>query len=40
LRNRGFDGVVSVEVLAEHDRDEPVESFARRCRQTTEPFWS
>ncbi len=40
LRDRGFDGVVSVEVLAEHDRDESVERFARRCRETTEPYWS
>lgn len=40
LRNRGFDGVVSVEVLAAHDRDEPVESFARRCLATSEPYWS
>jgi sugar phosphate isomerase/epimerase len=40
LRDRGFEGVVSVEVLAEHDRDDPVEAFARRCLQTTEPYWS
>jgi sugar phosphate isomerase/epimerase len=40
LRDRGFDGVVSIEVLAEHDRDDPVERFARRCRETTEPYWS
>lgn len=40
LRKRGFDGVVSVEVLAAHDRGEPVESFARRCLETAEPYWS
>jgi sugar phosphate isomerase/epimerase len=39
LRHRGWDGVVSVEVLSERLRDLPVEDFARLAHRSTAAYW-
>jgi sugar phosphate isomerase/epimerase len=39
LRNRGWDGVVSVEVLSERLRGLPVEEFARLAHRSTAAYW-
>lgn len=39
LRARGFDGVVSVEVLSKAWRGGDVEAFAERAFRTSAPFW-
>jgi sugar phosphate isomerase/epimerase len=40
LRERGWNGVVSVEVLSEQLRALPVEEFARHAYQTCAPYWT
>jgi sugar phosphate isomerase/epimerase len=40
LRRRGWDGVVSVEVLSADLRQLSMAEFARRAYETTAPFWS
>ncbi|MBO0732566.1 MAG: sugar phosphate isomerase/epimerase, partial [Acidimicrobiaceae bacterium] len=40
LRERGWDGVVSVEVLSQPLRRLPVEVFARRAYETAAPYWT
>jgi len=39
LRRRGWDGVVSVEVLSRELRQLPVDEFARQAFATTAPYW-
>ena len=39
LRGRGFDGLVSVEVLSSAWRGGDLEGFARRAHETTAPYW-
>ena len=39
LRDRGYRGPVSVEVLSEELRTTPVEDFARRTMATSLPYW-
>lgn len=39
LRARGFDGLVSVEVLSQAWRGGDIEAFAKRAFQTSAPFW-
>jgi sugar phosphate isomerase/epimerase len=39
LRDRGYRGPVSVEVLSEELRATPVEHFARRTIETSLPYW-
>jgi sugar phosphate isomerase/epimerase len=39
LRERGFDGVVSLEVLSDTWRREPVETFAAAARRSVEPLF-
>lgn len=39
LRARGFDGLVSVEVLSQAWRGGDVEAFAKRAFQTSAPYW-
>lgn len=39
LRARGFDGLVSVEVLSKAWRGGDAEAFARRAFETTAPYW-
>jgi sugar phosphate isomerase/epimerase len=39
LLDRGFDGLVSVEVLSRELRALPVPEFARRAHDTTAPYW-
>jgi sugar phosphate isomerase/epimerase len=39
LRGRGFDGLVSVEVLSSAWRGGDLERFARRAYETTAPYW-
>jgi sugar phosphate isomerase/epimerase len=39
LRNRGWNGVVSVEVLSEEHRRLPAEEFARRAYASAAPYW-
>jgi sugar phosphate isomerase/epimerase len=40
LRARGFDGLVSVEILSSAWRGGDVEAFARRAYQTSAPYWT
>jgi sugar phosphate isomerase/epimerase len=40
LRDRGWDGVVSVEVLSAQLRRLPVEEFARHAYRTCAPYWT
>ena len=40
LRGRGFDGLVSVEVLSKAWRGGDLEAFARRAYATSAPFWT
>src|SRR5262249_61652983 len=40
LRGRGFDGLVSVEVLSKAWRGGDLEAFALRAYATSAPFWS
>jgi sugar phosphate isomerase/epimerase len=39
LRGKGWNGVVSLEVLSKADRAQPVAEFARRCYDATLPYW-
>jgi len=39
LRTRGFDGLVSVEILSKAWRGGDVEAFARRAYQSSAPYW-
>jgi sugar phosphate isomerase/epimerase len=39
VRARGFDGLVSLEVLSEVDRSRSVEDFARDCYTTSMRYW-
>ena len=39
LRARGFDGLVSVEVLSSAHRGGDLEAFALRAHRTTAPYW-
>jgi sugar phosphate isomerase/epimerase len=39
LRAKGWNGVVSLEVLSEADRSSSVGDFARRCHDATLPYW-
>ena len=39
VRARGFDGLVSLEVLSETDRARSVDEFARSCYDTTRRYW-
>jgi len=39
LRGKGWNGVVSLEVLSEADRADSVADFARRCYDATLPYW-
>jgi sugar phosphate isomerase/epimerase len=39
VRARGFDGLVSLEVLSEHDRGRNVEDFARACYTASMRYW-
>jgi len=40
LLDRGWDGLVSVEVLSEELRASPIEEIARRAHDTTARYWS
>jgi sugar phosphate isomerase/epimerase len=40
LRDRGWRGTVSVEIMNRASRDLPVEEFARQAATATRPFWS
>lgn len=40
LRTRGFDGLVSVEILSQAWRGGDVEAFASRAHRTTLPYWT
>lgn len=39
LRSRGFDGLVSVEILSKAWRGGDAEAFVRRAYQSTAPYW-
>ena len=39
LRARGFDGLVSVEILSQAWRGGNIEEFVRRAHQSSAPFW-
>jgi sugar phosphate isomerase/epimerase len=39
LRAKGWNGVVSLEVLSRADRALPVADFARRCHDASLPYW-
>jgi sugar phosphate isomerase/epimerase len=39
LRQRGFDGVVSVQVLSNELRRLPLADFARRAHDAAAPYW-
>jgi sugar phosphate isomerase/epimerase len=39
LRERGYDGIVSVEVLSAVLRELPVDVVVRRLHDTTAPYW-
>ena len=39
LQAKGWNGVVSLEVLSAADRDDSVADFARRCYDATLPYW-
>jgi sugar phosphate isomerase/epimerase len=40
LLDRGWDGMVSVEVLSDQLRAMPVADFAQRAYDATTPYWS
>jgi sugar phosphate isomerase/epimerase len=40
LRARGFDGLVSIEILSKQWRGGDLAAFARRAYETTAPYWS
>jgi sugar phosphate isomerase/epimerase len=40
LLDRGWDGVVSVEVLSEPLRQLPITEYARQALETTRPYWT
>jgi sugar phosphate isomerase/epimerase len=40
LTQRGWDGVLSVEVLSDEARELEVEEYARRAYQSSRPYWS
>jgi sugar phosphate isomerase/epimerase len=39
LRERRFDGVVSIEVLSDRWRREPIETFALAARRSVDPLF-
>jgi len=40
FRRRGFDGTVSIEVLSPETRAVGAREFARRCVESTRPYWA
>lgn len=40
LRERGYDGLVSIEVLNREWRARDLGTFVRRCMETSRPFWT